>query len=155
MGKLLNILELLPSLLFLIVGIFLFVLSGFKLQLVIPLIILILLVIYTIVYICQERLSIWVESKMRLDQNLQQLLKEDASIMWAYLSAFGLAFLIPGLTREPYSIEMLLAAMIFFVAGNLIYALSYLPRHQWLVRQRIIDLDLKKRKISKFSLKFR
>lgn len=135
--------DLLPAIAFLAIGIFLYIFSGFNNKLLLPLVVFISLGVYTTVYTFQEKMSSWVQNKMKLDEKLQQLIKEDASLLWAYVSGMGVAFLIPGLTPSSGgNIVFLLGAMIFFIIGEFVYALHYLPRQQWLVRKRLIDLEM-------------
>ena len=86
------------------------------------------------------------EMNMKDDVELLNLEKDNASILWAFSSGIGIAFLIPGVPLISTKPLMVMGGLLLLAVGGLIYQMFYYPRYAFLVRKRIIVLDLAKKK---------
>ncbi|NPE26931.1 hypothetical protein HNV12_02930 [Methanococcoides sp. SA1] len=109
----------------------------------------ILLSIYAITYLLGEQVFEFGESNLRDDEELLKLEKDDAAILWGLTNGAGIAFLIPGMNIMPTDPWMSVIGLSFLSIGNLVYEMFYHPRAAYLIRKRVIALDLKNNKIDK------
>ncbi|MBL7055507.1 hypothetical protein ISS07_01185 [Candidatus Woesearchaeota archaeon] len=106
-----------------------------------------LFAIFSITYILSERLQEWGEERLREDIYLLETEKSNMALIWAYISAIGFGFLMPGLVGESSNNLLLLATgLIFLILANVVYYGFYFPRYALLLRKRIVELDCKNKK---------
>lgn len=106
-----------------------------------------LLVIYILTYTFEENLWEYGENQIEEDKELLQLEKDHSVIMWAFVNAVGIAFLIDGMPNIAEKPLSAILGLILLIVGNLIYDFAYYPRYIMLVRKRKIELDLEKKKL--------
>ncbi len=85
------------------------------------------------------------ESKMKDDNELIKLQKEDSAMLWGFLTSTGFAFFFGGLA-SPNNVSLLVSGIVILSIGNILYYSYYFPRYRSLVRQRLNYIELSKQK---------
>jgi len=101
-----------------------------------------LLAIYFITHILGEQIFEFGESNLKNDVELLKLEKDDSTILWALTNGVGIAFLIPGMNIMSTNPLMAIIGLVFLSIGNLVYEMFYHPRAAFLIRKRLVDLDI-------------
>lgn len=106
------------------------------------------LVILVAIYICTNlffyNLFEYGEKSLPNDKETLHLEKEESLNWWMYTSGAGFTFLIGGLPQFSENSIMAIVGLIFLIVSNLIYNIFYYPRYRFLMRKRIVEIELAK-----------
>ena len=87
------------------------------------------------------------EKKLPNDEKILMLEKEEASLLWMYVSGAGFTFLIGGIPIFSTNPFFAIIGIVFLTIGNLIHSIFYYPRYRLLYRRRLNEITLKKKNV--------